>query len=151
MAELKREEPLLEREFVVEGGDFVRAGEVSSNIKTILKEIGIGHEIIRRSAIATYEAEMNVVSYANHGKFHLTITPGRISVIVQDEGEGIENVDLAMKEGFSTATRKIREMGFGAGMGLPNIQKSSDRFAIQSEPGKGTLLKASFFIGERST
>ena len=146
MVDQKRDEHLLEKEFTVEGGDFIRAGEVSSKIKKMLKEIGVSQEVIRRTAIVTYEAEMNVVCHARRGKFHLVIAPERISVVVQDEGEGIENVDLAMKQGFSTANSKIREMGFGAGMGLPNIKKNVDELSITSVVGEGTRVEMVIFI-----
>jgi len=146
MVDHKHDEHLLEKEFTVEGGDFIRAGEVSSKIKKMLKEIGVSQEVIRRTAIVTYEAEMNVVCHAKRGKFHLVITPERISVVIQDEGEGIENVDLAMKAGFSTANNKIREMGFGAGMGLPNIKKNVDELSITSVVGEGTRVEMVIFI-----
>jgi anti-sigma regulatory factor (Ser/Thr protein kinase) len=141
MIEQRNEAPVLEQEFTVEGGDFIHAGEVSSKIKGILSEIGIGQEVIRRTVIATYESEMNVVCYAKRGDFHLAITPERIEIVVQDEGQGIEDIDLAMKEGFSTASDKIREMGFGAGMGLPNIKKNVDKLTITSVLGKGTRVE----------
>ena len=141
MKEQKHDEHLLEQEFTVKGGDFILAGEVSSKIKTILKEIGIRQEVIIRTAIATYEAEMNVVCHADRGKFHLTITPDRLSIVVEDEGQGIENIDLAMKAGFSTASAEIREMGFGAGMGLPNIKKNVDDLKITSVVGEGTRVE----------
>lgn len=141
MKEKKHDEHLLEKEFTVEGGDFIHAGEVSSKIKRILKEIGVDQEVIRRTAIATYEAEMNVVCYAEEGKFHLAITPDRIEIVVEDEGQGIEDIDLAMQEGFSTSSEAIREMGFGAGMGLPNIKKNSDDLRITSVVGKGTRVE----------
>jgi len=141
MIEQRNEEPLLEQEFTVEGGDFIHAGEVSSKIKKILKEIGASQEVVRRAAIATYEAEMNVVCYAKRGDFHLAITPERLEIVVQDEGQGIEDIALAMKEGFSTASEEIREMGFGAGMGLPNIKKNVDDLLITSVVGEGTKVE----------
>ncbi len=134
-------EPLLEKDFTVQGGDFIRAGEVSSSIKAILKEIGMCHEVIRRAAIATYEAEMNVVCYARQAAFHLAITPERLTIIAQDEGQGIPDIDQAMQEGFSTSTREIKEMGFGAGMGLPNIKKNTDQLNISSVVGEGTRVE----------
>ena len=145
MAVHKSEEPLLEQAFTVEGGDFIHAGEVSSKIKTILKEIGIRQEVIRRTAIATYEAEMNVVCYADRATFHLAITPDRLSIMIEDEGRGIEDIDLAMREGYSTASALIREMGFGAGMGLPNIKKNVDSFKITSVVGEGTRVEIVIF------
>lgn len=132
---------LLEKTYALQGGDFMRAGEVSSSIKKTLKEIGIDSQIIRRMAIASFEAEINVVCYAEQGTFNLTITPDTLKVVVQDVGQGIADIELAMKEGYSTATEAIREMGFGAGMGLPNIKKNVDRLAIDSVVGKGTRLE----------
>lgn len=141
MTERNNDEPLLEQEFTVEGGDFIHAGEVSSKIKWILNDIGVSQEVIRRTAIATYEAEMNVVCYAKHAKFYLAITPDQISIVIEDEGQGIKDIDLAMKEGFSTASEEIREMGFGAGMGLPNIKKNVDDLNITSVVGDGTRVE----------
>jgi len=132
---------LLEQTYTLQGGDFMRAGEISSSIKKTLKEIGIDSHIIRRMAIASFEAEINVVCYAERGTFNLTITPDTLKVVVQDVGRGIADIELAMKEGYSTATEQIREMGFGAGMGLPNIKKNVDRLAIDSMVGKGTRLE----------
>jgi anti-sigma regulatory factor (Ser/Thr protein kinase) len=132
---------LLEKTYTLQGGDFIRAGEISSSIKKILKEIGIDSQIIRRMAIASFEAEINVVCYAERGTFNLTITPDTLKVVVQDVGQGIADIELAMKEGYSTATEQIREMGFGAGMGLPNIKKNVDRLAIDSLVGKGTRIE----------
>ena len=103
--------------------------------------MGIDSSVVRRVAIAAYEAEMNVVMYAASGRMTLVVTPEVIAIDVDDEGPGIEDVSLAMQEGFSTATPEIREMGFGAGMGLPNIKKNSDEFEIQSEVGRGTRLR----------
>ena len=132
---------LLEKTYTLQGGDFIRAGEISSSIKKILKEIGIDSQIIRRMAIASFEAEINVVCYAERGTFNLTITPDTLKVVVQDVGRGIADIELAMKEGYPTATEQIREMGFGAGMGLPNIKKNVDRLVIDSKVGKGTRLE----------
>jgi len=143
MTEQKQDEPLLEQVFTVEGGDFIHAGEVSSKIKKILKEIGVSQDVIRRTAIATYEAEMNVVCHARRGVFRLAIAPDRLVIVVEDEGKGIENIDLAMQEGFSTASEQVREMGFGAGMGLPNIKKNMDVLNIATEIDKGTRVEMS--------
>jgi len=133
-------EAIFRRDFEVQGGDFLNAGRVSTEIKAILGQIGIRAVTIRRVAIAAYEAEMNVVMYARQGKVTLEVTPEMIRLLVSDQGPGIENIELAMQEGYSTATEEMREMGFGAGMGLPNIQKNSDRFTIQSNVGVGTRL-----------
>jgi len=130
----------LSQRFEITGGDFSNAGKTSTSIKEILQEIGIDPSIIVRTSIAAYEAEMNVVMYAHRGVLTLNITPEKLHIKLEDEGPGIENTDLAMQEGFSTATEEMREMGFGAGMGLPNIKKNADKFEISSTPGKGTSL-----------
>jgi len=131
----------LSHQFEITGGDFSNAGRTSTSIKEILQEIGIDSSIIVRAAIASYEAEMNVVMYAQRGVLTLNITPEKLHLKLEDEGPGIENVDMAMQEGFSTATDEMREMGFGAGMGLPNIKRNADKFEISSTSGKGTSLK----------
>lgn len=127
--------------FNIEGGNFNSAGVVSTTIKSTLKNLGIPSDIVRKAAIVSYEAEINVVSYAKKGVVNLTVNPGVVNIEVIDEGPGIPNIDLAMQEGWSTADNKIREMGFGAGMGLCNIKNYSDDFEIHSEVGKGTHLK----------
>ena len=134
------DEPSIQKSFNISGGDFVNAGEVASKVKKILQELGISKKVIRRATIATYEAEMNVVWYARQGTLTLSVTPEDLHIKVTDEGNGIEDVELAMQEGYSTASEKIREMGFGAGMGLPNIKKNSDEFYIASIVGQGTVL-----------
>lgn len=126
--------------FQIEGKDFVRAGRASAEIKGILKSLGIDPAIIRRVAIVTYEAEMNVVMYARRGTLTFGMTPGTITITMDDEGPGIPDIPLAMQEGYSTATPEIREMGFGAGMGLPNIQRNADELKIQSAVSRGTRL-----------
>ncbi len=134
-------EALYSKTFHVRGNDFDKAGEVSTQIKTILKGIGVNSNIIRRVAIATFEAEMNVVIHAKSGRIDFRITPETIVIIVADQGPGIEDIELAMQEGYSTASDEMREMGFGAGMGLPNIKKNSDVFRIDSQVGVGTVLE----------
>ena len=134
-------EALLKQEYKIRGGDFINAGESSCKIRNTLREIGIDSDIIRRIAIAAYEAEMNVVMYARHGKMQVDVYPDKILLVVDDRGPGIENIQLAMQPGFSTATEEMREMGFGAGMGLPNIEKNADEFKIASRVGKGTKLE----------
>jgi len=132
---------LCERSFTVVGGNFDNAGEVSSNIKTILKQIGLPKDVIRKVALVTYESEINIVSYARKGMIRLRVVPDCIMIEAIDEGQGIPDIEKAMQPGFSTATQRIREMGFGAGMGLCNIKSFSDVFQISSEVGKGTHLK----------
>lgn len=134
-------EALFHKTFTIKGGDFVSAGEASVEIKNILKEIGFDPGVIRRVAIASYEAEMNVVMYGRGGEMNLKVEPGKITLVLEDWGPGIPDVDLAMQEGYSTATSEMREMGFGAGMGLPNIKKNSDEFRITSKVNQGTRLE----------
>jgi anti-sigma regulatory factor (Ser/Thr protein kinase) len=138
----------LSKRFDIEGRNFSRAGMVSTKVKEILKEIGIALPVLRRVAIAAYEAEMNVVMYALRGRFTLSITPRILALHIDDEGPGIADIALAMQEGFSTATDEMREMGFGAGMGLPNIKKNADRMEISSIPGRGTALDIFFDLTE---
>lgn len=126
--------------YEVEKDDFVRAGEASSNIKKILRQLGIDSGVIRKISIATYEAEMNIVIHSLGGQIILEVTPGYVKVAACDRGPGIADLELAMQEGYSTATDKVREMGFGAGMGLPNMKKCSDRFNMKSTVGKGTEI-----------
>ena len=132
---------LFHKSFSIKGGDFVNAGEASVEVKNILKEVGFDPEAIRRVAIASYEAEMNVVRYGEGGVMDFTVEKNEVRLVIKDEGPGIPNIELAMQEGYSTATEEMREMGFGAGMGLPNIKKNSDEFTIDSEISRGTELK----------
>ena len=135
------EKPLYEGSFTVAGGNFDNAGEVASNIKAVLKQIGLPKDVIRKAALVTYESEINIVSYARKGMIRLRVVPDCIMIEAIDEGQGIPDIEQAMQPGFSTANNKIREMGFGAGMGLCNIRSFSDIFHISSEVGKGTHLK----------
>ena len=135
-------EELLRRTYQIHGGDFDKAGETATQIKQILKEVGIGSSLIHRAVIIAFEAEMNVVMYASEGAFTFVFTDEDIKLEIADKGPGIEDIDMALTEGFSTATDKMREMGFGFGMGLPNIRKNSDEFDIKSELGIGTTVSA---------
>lgn len=128
-------------EYHIEGGDFSAAGIASSGVKKTLKQFNISPILLRRVAVALYEAEMNVVAHAYRGIMSVDIQPTCISVVVEDEGPGIEDIEKAMEEGFSTATEEVRQMGFGAGMGLPNIKKNSDEMTLTSTPGVGTRLE----------
>ncbi len=132
---------VLKEQFTVTGRDFGRAGTVSTTIKSMLKQIGFSPDVIRRVAIATYEAEINVVVYADRATVTFEVTPAEITVTLEDQGRGIADIEQAMQEGFSTATDEIREMGFGAGMGLPNIKKNSDDLKVTSEVGVGTTVR----------
>jgi serine/threonine-protein kinase RsbT len=135
------DKPIYESSYTVEGGNFDEAGKVSSQIKANLKKLNLTQDVVMKAALVAYESEINIVSYAKKGMIQITVTPQNIKIETIDEGQGIPDIDLAMQEGYSTATSKIREMGFGAGMGLCNIKKFSDLFQITSEIGKGTHLK----------
>ena len=132
--------------FDVEENDFLRAGEASGEVKRVLKRIGIPSDIIRKIAISMYEAEMNMVIHANGGVVDVVISSEKIEVILKDTGPGIADIELAMKEGYSTATHEIRELGFGAGMGLPNMKRYSDHLHIESEVGVGTTVVITVFL-----
>jgi serine/threonine-protein kinase RsbT len=135
------EDTSFQQEYEIKGGDFTHAGEVSCEIKNLLKELGLNAQTVRRAAIASYEAEMNVIMYAREARLDLSVTPQKIRIVVDDQGPGIKNVKLALSEGYSTATAEMRELGFGAGMGLPNIKKNTDRFKITTKVGRGTRLE----------
>jgi anti-sigma regulatory factor (Ser/Thr protein kinase) len=135
--------------FRIVGGDFGKAGDVSTKIKDILKEIGIAPSVIRRAAIASYEAEMNVVMYTREAVVTLILSPDAIELKVEDQGPGIPDIRLAMQEGYSTATNEMREMGFGAGLGLPNIKKNADTLEISSAVGRGTSLHIIFNLDQK--
>ena len=130
------------------GGDFTNAGHASSEVKKVLKKLNVDPKVTRRIVVALYEAEVNVVAHAYHGEIKITIETDKISIIINDEGPGIPNINQAMQEGFSTASSKVREMGFGAGMGLPNINKNADEFLITSEVGKGTRLEIVTYLNQ---
>jgi serine/threonine-protein kinase RsbT len=132
--------------FFLTGKDFANAGSASSNLKGVLENLGVPHDIIRRASIAAFEAEMNTIIYAVAGMMHYSITPEAVKVILQDMGPGIPDIDMAMKEGYSTAPDYIREMGFGSGMGLPNIKKSTDKLTITSIVGEGTTLEFVIYL-----
>ena len=149
MAEAEENIPFHEM-FHIEGGNFMSAGAISSRVKKILKEAGFPGNIIRRTSIAAFEAEMNVICYANQGDLSLFITPSFLKVVVKDEGVGIPDVNLAMSEGYSTANEKIRELGFGAGMGLSNIKKNTDEMILTSKLGQGTHLEFIVYLDEQA-
>ena len=133
-------EALFRREFSVRGGDFAKAGAAACEIKELLKDIGLDVSTVRRAAIVAYEAEMNVIMYAREARIDLAVTPAEVRLIVDDRGPGIPDVELALTEGYTTATAEMRELGFGAGMGLPNMKRNADVFRIDSEVGRGTRL-----------
>ena len=126
--------------FEVESGDFTRAGYASSQVKKTLKLLNVDPSIVKRVVVALYEAEVNIVAHAYRGTITADIEPDRIELHLEDEGPGIPDIAQAMKRGYSTASAEVREMGFGAGMGLPNISENADSFHIESVVGKGTTL-----------
>ena len=128
-------------QYHIEGGDFVNAGKASSAVKRVLKQLDVPAGRIKRVVIALYETEVNVVAHASQGEIEALIEPERIVLTVQDSGPGIPDIDKAMEEGFTTASKEVREMGFGAGMGLANIKRNSDNLHIESVPGEGTLVR----------
>ena len=133
---------LLRESFKIQGRNFEKAGEVSSEIKVILRDLSIDAANTRRTVIVAYEGEMNVVMYAQRGTLTLILTDDDVSLEITDEGPGIPDIKLALQEGYSTATDEMRELGFGFGMGLPNMKRNSDEFHIESEVGKGTRVLA---------
>jgi anti-sigma regulatory factor (Ser/Thr protein kinase) len=130
----------MQLKFEVEGGDFIRAGQASSAVKKALKQMGVDPAVIKRVVVSLYEAEVNIVAHAYRGTIEVEISGESIRMKLADEGPGIPDVSLAMTRGFSTASPKVREMGFGAGMGLPNIQDNADTLQIDTEVGRGTTL-----------
>ena len=130
--------------YEVSGTDFTRAGEASSAIKNKLKQIGIAPNVVRNVAIATYEGEINCVIHGGGGKIAVTIDSQKVTIVISDTGKGIPDVELAMQEGYTTAPDDVRSLGFGAGMGLPNMKKYSDNIDVQSEVGKGTTVTMEF-------
>jgi serine/threonine-protein kinase RsbT len=126
--------------FHIEGGNFTNAGFASSQVKKTLKQLNIDSGLIKKIVIALYEGEVNIVAHAAKGEVLVEISPEAVKMVLTDQGKGIDNIELAMKEGFSTASQQVREMGFGAGMGLPNIKKNVDQLFIESTVGVGTKL-----------
>mgnify|MGYP003299094212 CR=1 FL=1 len=127
-------------QYIVDGQDFTLAGATSAKVKKYLKQLGLPPEIIRKVAISMYEAEINMVIHADGGTIDVEILPDHIHIIFSDHGPGIPDIEKAMQEGFSTATNEIRELGFGAGMGLPNIKMYSDEMKIDTVVGQGTTI-----------
>lgn len=126
--------------FDVSGEDFTRAGEASSKVKAKLKQLGISPDAVRRVAIALYEGEINLVIHAGGGEIDIEISAESIKMTLSDKGPGIADVEKAMTEGYSTANENIRSLGFGAGMGLPNMKRYSDEMKIDTKLGEGTVI-----------
>lgn len=134
----------MQLKFIVDGDDFLHAGEASAAVKRTLKQLGIESKLVRRVAVAMYEAEMNMVLHAEGGTVEVELSSTQIEIVLKDRGPGIEDIELAMKEGYSTANHEIRELGFGAGMGLPNMKRYSDELKIETQIGVGTTVTLKF-------
>lgn len=134
------------RDYNIPANDFTVAGEASSNVRKILSQLGVSPEIVKRTSIAMYETEINAVIHGNGGQAHVEIDKNKIFIQISDQGPGIPDLELAMQEGYSTAPDSIREMGFGAGMGLSNIKKHSDILKIDTEINKGTTVNITVFF-----
>ena len=132
--------------YEVSGDDFTRAGEASGDVKRVLKELGFDPDVVRNVSIAMYEGEINMVIHADGGEITVEITPEKIDMILDDKGPGIKDVELAMQAGYSTAPDEIRSLGFGAGMGLPNMKKYSDQMEIDTRIGEGTKITMTVYI-----
>lgn len=137
---------IIVRDYSIPANDFTIAGEASSNVRKILSQLGVSPEVVKRTSIAMYEAEINAVIHGNGGNAHVEIDENKIYIRISDEGPGIADLDLAMQEGYSTAPDSIREMGFGAGMGLSNIKKNADILDIETEVNKGTTVNITVFF-----
>jgi anti-sigma regulatory factor (Ser/Thr protein kinase) len=137
---------LLRESFEIQGRNFDRAGEVSGEIKVLLRDLGIDSSVVRRAVVVAFEAEMNVAMYADRGTLTLILSDKDVSLEVRDEGPGIPDIELAMQPGYSTASDEMRDLGFGFGMGLPNMKKNSDEFLIESQIGRGTSVFAKIFL-----
>ncbi len=133
-------------EYSVEGGNFIKAGSASSQVKKVLKQLNVDPKIIKRVVVALYEAEVNIVAHAWEGKVSVNIDTNRILLKLVDKGPGIPDINLAMQQGYSTASYEVREMGFGAGMGLPNIKNNTDELKITSEVGVGTSVEMTIYF-----
>lgn len=132
--------------YQVDGEDFTRAGEASSDLKSKLKQMGVSPEAVRKVAISMYEGEINMVIHADGGEIKVEISPEEITMVLADKGPGIEDVDRAMQAGYSTAPDNVRNLGFGAGMGLPNMKKYSDEMKLETVVGEGTTVTMKVFI-----
>jgi anti-sigma regulatory factor (Ser/Thr protein kinase) len=131
----------MHQEYTVIEGDFVNAGKASSSVKKTLKQLNVEPGIVKRVVVALYEAEVNAIAHAYGGKVLVDIDSDKIRMVVADKGPGIPDISLAMQEGYSTARPEVRDMGFGAGMGLPNMQKNVDKLNVTSEVGVGTTVE----------
>jgi anti-sigma regulatory factor (Ser/Thr protein kinase) len=138
----------LKKRYPIKSRDFIRAGEASIKIQTLLKSLNFDPQLIRRVAICGYEGEMNVVMHGGDGSLSFAINPDEMILEISDDGPGIVDIEKAMQSGFSTASDEHRELGFGAGMGLPNMKKNADDIIVESEKGYGTRIRMVFFTGK---
>ena len=139
----------LKKTFRIKAKDFIHAGEASINVQNLLKSLDLNPQIIRRIAICGYEGEMNVVMHGGDGSLSIEVDTDKLILEISDDGPGIEDIELAMQTGYSTANDDHREMGFGAGMGLPNMKKNSDQIHIESKKDQETVVRMFFFLPER--
>lgn len=139
---------MMKLEYKIEGGDFTNAGHASSEVKKVLKKLNVNPKVTRSVVVSLYEAEVNVVAHAYRGNIFVEISTDKIVIKLVDEGPGIQNVDQAMEEGYSTASDEVRQMGFGAGMGLSNINKNTDELNINSEVNKGTTVEMITYLNK---
>lgn len=130
--------------YPVAADDYTCAGEASTDIKRKLKQLGVDSRVLRRVAVASYEVELNLVIHSDGGELIMDVDEGGVTLISQDVGPGIPDIQMAMREGYSTADEEARSLGFGAGMGLPNMKRNADGFSIESEVGKGTRIEMRF-------
>ena len=137
---------LIHQEYAVAAADYTRTGEASADIKRRLKQLGVSGMVLRRVAVASYEVELNLVIHSMGGVLTLEVAPEGVTLVSKDVGPGIPDVDLAMREGYSTANEEARSLGFGAGMGLPNMKRNADSFFIESTVGVGTTIKMHFSL-----
>ena len=135
--------------YEVSGQDFDSAGDAAMQIKRKLAEMGVNPDVVRRVSVALYEGEINMVIHAGGGMVEMTVFPDEIVVMLMDHGDGIPDVELAMREGYSTATESIRSLGFGAGMGLPNMKRFADELSISSAVGVGTVVTMRFYVNRQ--
>lgn len=136
----------IKMEYEVPGDDFTRAGAASGDVKSMLKKLGLSSDVVRKVAISMYEGEINMVIHGGGGKIYVEITPKAVQMSLVDHGPGIKDISLAMQEGWSTAPESVRNLGFGAGMGMPNMKKYSDRMVVHSMVGEGTTVDMTVYI-----
>ena len=128
-------------EYQVEGGDFTNAGTTSSTVKKMMKQLGVDPTVVKRTVVALYEADVNIVAHAYRGTIYVDLEENCVDVKLVDEGPGIPDIDKAMQKGYSTASPQVRVMGFGAGMGLPNMKSNADKLTVTSVVGQGTTVE----------